>query len=98
MRWIVVVVVAALAACSRSAPEKVPTCAELTEHLFAVTKIAYPGHGDMEMGNRNAEVAACEARKPSPGERRCMMAAKDLAGVAACRKPSVQGSGSAPRP
>lgn len=87
MRWLVAVVL--LASCQSKPAEKVPSCAELTEHLYSVTKIAYPGHGDMEMGNRKNEVAACEARKPSAGERRCIMAAKDLTAVAACRKPAV---------
>lgn len=94
MRWslcspIVALAVALAAGCGKREQEKVPSCAELTEHLYEVTRIAYPGHGDMEMGNRKAEIEACEQRNLPAAERRCMMAAKDLAGVAACRKHSA---------
>lgn len=92
MRLVLVLalVVAPVAGCKRGTPEKVPTCAELTDHLSAVTKIAYPGHGDMEMGNRPADIAKCEERNPSPDERRCIMAAKDLNAIASCRKAALK--------
>jgi hypothetical protein len=87
--------VAMLAGCNKTA-EKVPTCAELSAKLSEVTKIAYPGHGDVEMGNSKRDIEACEARAPKPAERRCIMAAKDLAGVTACRKASIEKPGPKP--
>lgn len=75
------------AGCSKKqqAQGEVPTCAQITEHVYKVTRIAFPGHGDMEMGNRKSDIKECEARNVSATERRCIMAAKDMAGVAACR-------------
>lgn len=88
MRWLLLL--GLVAGCHRTADQQ-PSCAELTEHLYEVTKIAYPGHGEaMEMGNRKADIAACEQRKPAADERRCIMAAKDLAQVATCRKAAVK--------
>lgn len=88
MRWLLVF--AFVAGCSKK-QEKVPTCAEVTDHVLALVQRAYPGHGDMGgRGNRQREIEACEARKLPAAERRCMLAAKSMDAVAACRKPSVQ--------
>lgn len=92
MRWIfLVAMLVCLMGCNKqSAPEKVPTCAELTTKISELTKIAYPGHGEMEMGNSKRDIAICEEKNPSPKERKCIMAAKDVPGIAACRKDSVK--------
>jgi len=92
MRWLLVFAI--VAGCSK--PEKVPSCAEVTDHVLAIVQQAYPGHGDMGgMGNRTHEIEACEARKVPAAERRCILAAKDMNGIATCRKRSVN---DAPQP
>ena len=83
-----IVLVALLAACSK---EKVPTCAEVTDHVLKIVQVKYPGHGDMGAGgNREAQIAACEARNIDETERRCIMAAKTAEAIAECRRPSVK--------
>jgi hypothetical protein len=89
MRLILALAIVLGVGCKKTENEKVPTCAEVSAKLAAVTKIAYPGHGDMEMGSSKRDVEACEIRKPTAKERRCIMAAKDLAGVTACRKAAL---------
>jgi hypothetical protein len=85
MRYVILAAALAVAGCSSKKEDPGPTCAQVTDHLFEVTKIAYPGHGDMAMGDRKAEIAQCEKRAVSADERRCIMAAADMAGVAKCR-------------
>jgi hypothetical protein len=92
------VFVLVLAACGKN--EKAPTCAEVTDHVLEITRIAYPGHGDMgASGNREAQVQQCEARKLPAAERRCMMSAKSMEDLGQCRRGSMktEGSGSAPK-
>lgn len=89
-----------LAACSKKAPAKDngPTCAEVTDHVLEVARIAYPGHGDMgASGNRQSQIDACETRKPPATQRRCMMAAKSMEALAQCRRASTSTEGSAPK-
>ena len=75
------------AGCGKQQPQgNVPTCAQIIEHVYSATKIAYPGHGEMDMGNRKADIAACEQRDMSVAERRCIMAAKDPGAIAECRR------------
>lgn len=62
-----------------------PTCTQVTDHMLDVTKQQLVGHGDMELGQRGAMIAQCEQRKMSGEQRRCLMAAKDIPGIAACR-------------
>ncbi len=95
MRWLFLFVV--VAGCSKQAEKKAPTCAEVTDHVLSVVQIAYPGHGDMGgRGNRDLEIQQCEARKVSAKERRCIVAAKDMAGIAACRKGGIRGNDAKP--
>jgi hypothetical protein len=78
-----------LCACGKS--EKVPTCAEVTDHVLGVVQVKYPGHGDMGAGgNRQDQINSCEARKMSAGERRCILAAKTMEAIAECRRASVK--------
>lgn len=93
MRWLFLIVflVSSGAGCSKQAEKKAPTCAEVTDHVLAIVQVAYPGHGDMGgRGNRDLEIQQCEARKVSAKERRCIVAAKDMAGIAACRKGTIR--------
>jgi hypothetical protein len=87
MRTFILAAVIAAAGCSTK--DDGPTCAQVTDHLFEVTKIAYPGHGDMAMGNRKSEIESCEKRKIPADVRRCIMAAPDMTGVAKCRASSA---------
>ena len=81
-----------LVGCSKSA-DKVPTCAEVTDHLLKTVQIAYPGHGDMSgRGNRETEIQQCEARKMSTSERRCILAAKTPEAIGECRRKGMKGS------
>ena len=74
-----------LAACQGRDRVPAPSCAEVTDHVIALTSAAYPGHGDMFTSRRLQEIAGCTARQLSADERRCMMRATDLPGLAACR-------------
>jgi hypothetical protein len=85
MRNVILAAALVLVGCSNNKDDPGPSCAQVTDHLFEVTKLAYPGHGDMAMGNRKVEIAACEKRAIPAAERRCIMAAPDMAGVAKCR-------------
>jgi hypothetical protein len=92
------IVLAALLASCGGKSEKVPTCAEVTDHMLALMQIAYPGHGDMgAMGNRKLAIEQCEARKLGPDERRCIMKAKASDELGACRRARM-GESAAPRP
>lgn len=78
--------------------EKAPTCEELTDHVHEIARARYPGHGAMVMGDRKADIARCEERNVSAKERRCIMAAKDMEGLAKCRRPAVKAQDEAPPP
>ena len=90
-----IALVVGLAACNS---ERVPTCAEVTDHVLEVVTVKYPGHGDMGAGGtRQSQIDACETRKLPAGERRCIMAAKTMEAVAQCRRAGMT-EGSAPKP
>jgi hypothetical protein len=71
-------------ACSKK-DEPPPTCDKVVDHMLVVMKQGLTGHGDLELANKKQMVDQCEARKLSTAERKCMLAAKDLAALAACR-------------
>jgi hypothetical protein len=81
VRWILLPLL--IAGCSK--PDPGPSCTVIADHMLEVTKQELVGHGDEIMGQRKSMVEGCEARKWSADQRRCLMAAKDLAGFAACR-------------
>ncbi|MBS1124209.1 MAG: hypothetical protein H6Q90_6437 [Deltaproteobacteria bacterium] len=84
MRWIRFPLLAVLAiGCSK--PDPGPSCTLITDHMLEVTKQEILGHGDELLGQRTQLIASCEQRQWSADQRRCLMAAKDLAGFAACR-------------
>ena len=85
MRWLMLV---ALAACGSK--DDGPSCDKVVDNMMAITKSAMPaGHDGMEMQNRKAMVDQCVARKMSADERRCLAAAKDVTGMAACTPKSA---------
>ena len=81
------VLVLLLTACAK---EKVPSCAEVTDHMLATVKKEYAGHGDMgAAGNRQSAIEQCETRKVPASERRCIMSATSTEQIAQCRRGSV---------
>ena len=82
------------AACSKSEPPA-PACADVVDHVLAVTKIKY-AHEGMELGDRKGMVAQCEKDQFTPEMRRCLMAAKNTEEVGTCRgqgKPALPKQG-----
>ena len=73
-----------VAACGGKKAADAPSCEKGVDSMLALTKQAMPGHGDMEMGNKKQMVAECEKRGLSDDQKRCIVAAKDLNGLAAC--------------
>src|SRR5690349_1197009 len=69
-----------------------PSCTQVTDHMLEVTKQEIAGHGDELLGQRRQMIEQCETRKMTADQRRCLVAAKDMAGFAACR------AGKAPDP
>ena len=91
----IVLLVVVLAACSKKA-EKVPTCAEVTDNMLKIVQSQYPGHGDMGgMGNRESAIQQCESRNMPANEKRCIVNAKNVEELGACRRASMpKGTGS----
>ena len=75
MRWLLPL---ALVACQRE--PVIPTCAQVTAHLDDVMR---QGRADMAQV-KPGDIAACEARKLTPRQRRCLLAATTLAAIASC--------------
>ena len=85
-----IVLVLVLAACSKKADEKVPTCAEVTDNMLKIVQAQYPGHGDMgAMGNRQQTIQQCETRNMPVAEKRCIFKAKTMEDLGACRRASL---------
>jgi hypothetical protein len=96
-----IVLVVLLAACSKkAAEEKVPTCAEVTDNMLKIVQSQYPGHGDMGgMGNRESAIQQCESRNMPANEKRCIVNAKNVEDLGACRRASMpKGSAAPPTP
>jgi hypothetical protein len=95
-----VVLLLILAACSKKAAEKVPTCAEVTDNMLKIVQSQYPGHGDMGgAGNRESAIQQCESRNMPANEKRCIVNAKNVEDLGACRRasmPKETGSGAGP--
>ena len=81
MRILALVVIAA---CGKSEPPA-PSCTQVTDHILEVSKQQIVGHGDMQLGQRDAMIAQCEARKLPADKRNCLVAAKTLAEIASCK-------------
>jgi hypothetical protein len=87
----VIVCVSCLVGCgSKAAEDPGPSCAQVMDHILEVTKQQLVGHGDMQLGQRDAMIKQCEERKMPVKTRTCLLAAKTLADIAECRagKPS----------
>lgn len=97
MKRMLLVLLIAHAACSKKADEKVPTCAEVTDNMLKIVQGQYPGHGDMGgMGNRENAIKQCESRNMPASEKRCIVKAKNVEELGACRRASLpKASGSA---
>jgi hypothetical protein len=55
------------------------------DHILEVSKQQLVGHGDMELGQRDAMIAQCEARNLDADKRRCLYKASTLDELAACK-------------
>jgi hypothetical protein len=82
--WIATALAAGAAAGCERKQEVGPSCKVITEHVYEITRKAYPGHGEMQMGNPKADIARCEARKLTLAQRRCMVEAKSVEALASC--------------
>lgn len=80
------IVLALVAACSKTATDAGPTCSVVVDNMMAVTKAQMSGHGGMEVQNRKAMIDQCEARKMPADQRSCLATAKDLGAIATCMK------------
>ena len=81
MRWTILVL---LAACGNDEPPP-PSCRAVMDHILEVSKQQLVGHGDMELGQRDAMIAQCEARNLDADKRRCLYKATTLDQLAACK-------------
>lgn len=72
-----------LVACSKKADDG-PACGAVVDNMMAVTKQQMTGHGELEVQNRTVMIEQCEKRTLTAAQRTCLVAAKDLAAIAAC--------------
>lgn len=85
MRTTLFALVVLASACSKKpGGPSAPTCSQVTDHVLEIMKGGLTNHGGLEMGNHKQLVDQCEARKLSPAQRTCMVAAKDVTSLAAC--------------
>ena len=63
-----------------------PPCDKVVDHMAEVMKQGMTGHDELQVGNRKTGIAFCEQKKFSKEARQCLLAAKDVAGIAACQK------------
>lgn len=91
------VVALLLTGCSKK-DDPGPSCDQVVTHLLEVTKIAYPGHAGMgEMGDRKTMIEQCEQKHLTADQRRCLVAAKDLDGLAGCYPKPAGSPAAAPK-
>lgn len=81
--------VVALLACgsSKKKEDPGPTCSQVVDHMLEIMKGGLTGHGNVEMGNRQQMLDQCESRKLTPTQRKCMLAANNIATLANCSAP-----------
>jgi len=85
MRALLLVAILATGCSKSSKPDPGPSCDQVVDHMLVVMKQGLTGHDDLALGNKKQMVEQCESRKLSAKERRCLLEAKDLAGLASCR-------------
>ena len=80
MRWLVLLFVAC-----KSDPG--PPCDKVVDHMNEVMKQNMPsGHDGMQTNSRKTDIEFCEQKKFSKDMRECLLAAKDIQGIADCQK------------
>ena len=83
MKWFLML--AALAACGKAADEG-PPCAKVMDHVLDLMKSTQGGHGGMNLGSRDAMIAACEQKHMPKEVRYCLINSKDITGMANCSR------------
>ena len=64
-----------------------PPCDKVVDHMNEVMKQQMPaGHDGMQANSRKTDIQFCEDKKFSKQMRQCLLAAKDIAGIAECQK------------
>lgn len=64
-----------------------PPCDQVVDHMHEVMKQGPTGHPDMAQQNsRKTDIEFCQTKKFSKQMRECLLAAKDIAGIADCQK------------
>ncbi|MDB4958821.1 MAG: hypothetical protein JWO36_6390 [Myxococcales bacterium] len=83
MRLILAALLAGATACKSPAPP----CSQIVDHILEITKQQLTGHGSLELGNRKLMIDQCEQRAYPRQVKACLVAARNLADLAACQKP-----------
>jgi small lipoprotein (TIGR04454 family) len=73
-----------------------PSCDAVIDHVLAITKAGLTGHDGMQLGNRKQMIDGCVQRKLPAATRTCLLAAKDLAGLAGCKAGAPAAAGGSP--
>lgn len=85
------IVALGLAACGRD-NASAPSCDQVVDHLLDVTKQQLAGHGSAELGRRDDMIAQCKELDLPAGKRACLVGAKTLTELAACKVGALNGS------
>jgi len=80
MRWVVFTML--VVGCGNK--DEGPPCGKVVDHMLEVMK-ELPSHEGMAMGNRKQMIGLCEQKNYTADEKRCLITAKDLTAIAACR-------------
>jgi hypothetical protein len=86
------------AGCGSKKEDPGPPCAKVMEHVHEVARKAFPGHGDMAMGNIKVDVERCEARKLPASVRRCMVSAQTMEELSKCQPREKKAPPTSPAP
>jgi hypothetical protein len=79
-----VVALLLVAACKKDDPG--PPCPQVQDHVLELMKQGLTGHDAVQLGNRKQMIDLCEQRPFSKETRTCLLAAKDLDGLARCQQ------------
>jgi hypothetical protein len=80
-RWIVAALLV-VAACHK---DPGPPCPQVVDHMLDVMKTGLAGHGSLQLGNRKLMIEHCEKAGFTAAARSCIVAAKDMNGLAQCK-------------
>lgn len=92
-----VLLAALLVACSKK-QDAGPPCDKVVDHMLELTKQMLAGHGDQQLGDRQAMIDQCVQRKLPASERSCLLAAKSLEDLAKCRNAEKKPATPTPEP